>query len=245
MKQKILGFLAAAMVASVGMAVVVPMPVEADAASDTTNSCGTPGFLGLRPWYYGLCKPGTTEINDPADEDQMKVFVWKIILNILIDLLVVVGYASMIFIIYGGYQFMMSQGDPGKAASGKKTLTSAIIGMVIALSASVLVNTGMVILSINTAGGNLDKCTGSECNRLGENFTQVQVQNAFTWAYTVAGLVAVAFIIFGGIKYVTSQGDPGKARSATQTIVYAVVGLIVVLMAAAITALVITSATKT
>lgn len=235
MKQKILGFLAAAMVASVGMAVVVPMPVEADAASDTTNSCGTPGFLGLRPWYYGLCKPGTTEINDPADEDQMKVFVWKIILNILIDLLVVVGYASMIFIIYGGYQFMMSQGDPGKAASGKKTLTSAIIGMVIALSASVLVNTGMVILSIQTSNG----------IKQGENFTQVQVQNAFTWAYTVAGLVAVAFIIFGGIKYVTSQGDPGKARSATQTIVYAVVGLIVVLMAAAITALVITSATKT
>ena len=64
------------------------------------------------------------------------------------------------------------------------------------------------------------------------------MQNAFNWAYTVAGLVAVAFIIYGGIKYVISQGDPGKTRSATQTIIYAVVGLIVVLMAAAITSLV-------
>lgn len=242
MKQKILGFLAAVVVASVGLSVAGPTSVE---AADNTKSCGTPGFLGLRPWYYGLCEGGEgTEIKEPSGEDEIAVFVWKIVLNVLIDLLVIVGYASMIFIIYGGYQFIMSQGDPGKVASGKKTLTSAIIGMVISLSASVIVNTGMVILNINTAGGSLDKCTGSDCNdRLGANFTQEQVQNAFTWAYTVAGLVAVAFIIYGGVKYVISQGDPGKARSAMQTIIYAVAGLIVVLMAAAITALVISSTT--
>ena len=161
----------------------------------------------------------------------MKAFVWTIILNILVDLLVIVGYASMIFIIYGGYQFIMSQGDPGKTAAGKKILTSAIVGMVISLSASVLVNTAMVILNINSTAGSADSLPG-------QNFTKVQVQNAFNWAYTVAGLVAVAFIIYGGIKYVISQGDPGKTRSATQTIIYAVVGLIVVLMAAAITSLV-------
>ena len=103
--------------------------------------------------------------------------------------------------------------------------------MVISLSASVLVNTAMVILNINSTAGSADSLPG-------QNFTKVQVQNAFNWAYTVAGLVAVAFIIYGGIKYVISQGDPGKTRSATQTIIYAVVGLIVVLMAAAITSLV-------
>ncbi len=230
MKQKILGFLAAVVVASVSLTVVAPAPAEA--AEDNTKSCGMPGFLGLRPWYYGLCEGGDgTSIKEPTNEDEMKAFVWTIILNILVDLLVIVGYASMIFIIYGGYQFIMSQGDPGKTAAGKKTLTSAIVGMVISLSASVLVNTAMVILSINSTAGSADSLPG-------QNFTKVQVQNAFNWAYTVAGLVAVAFIIYGGIKYVISQGDPGKTRSATQTIIYAVVGLIVVLMAAAITSLV-------
>ena len=48
MKQKILGFLAAVVVASVGLSVAGPTPVE---AADNTKSCGTPGFLGLRPWY--------------------------------------------------------------------------------------------------------------------------------------------------------------------------------------------------
>lgn len=219
------------MVASVGLAVVTPAPVGALGG----GNCGVQGFLGLRPWYYGLCSTSKNEIQEPKDEEEMKSFVWTIILNILMDLLVIVGYAAMIFIIYGGYQFIMSQGDPGKTAAGKKTLTSAIIGMVIALSASVIVNTGMVILNINSAGGSLDK---SASDKIGADFAQEQVQNAFTWAYTVAGLVAVAFVIYGGIKYVISQGDPGKTRSATQTIVYAVVGLIVVLIAAAITSLV-------
>lgn len=234
MKQKILGFLMAAVVASVGLMVVAPTPVVA-ADEDKTNSCGNPGFLGLRPWYYGLCEGGEgTSIDEPENEEEMKPFVWKIILNVLLDLLVIVGYASMIFIIYGGYQFMASHGDPAKTASGKKTLTSAIVGVVISLSASVLVNTAMVILSINTTGGSVNDLPG-------QNFAQNQIQNAFTWAYTVAGLVAVIYIIYGGIKYLTSQGDPAKARSASQTILYAVVGLVVVLMAAAITALVTSS----
>jgi len=228
MRQKILGFLAAVVVASVSLTVVAPMPAEAKLGG---GNCGVKGFLGLRPWYYGLCEGGEgTSIKEPTNQDEMKPFVWTVILNVLMDLLVIVGYASMVFIIYGGYQFMMSQGDPGKTAAGKKTLTSAIIGMVISLSASVLVNTAMVILNINMGG--------SATNLPGQDFSKVQIQNAFNWAYTVAGLVAVAFIIFGGIKYVMSQGDPGKTRSATQTIVYAAVGLVVVLMAAAITALV-------
>jgi len=234
MKQKILGFLAAVVVASVGMTVMVPTPAEAALGQ---GDCGTPGFLGLRPWYKGLCSTSTGKILEPQNEEDMKAFVWTIILNILMDLLLIVGYVSMGFIIVGGYQFITSQGDPGKTAAGKKTLVSAVTGTVIALSASVLVNTGMVIFNIST-GGTLDK---NATDRVGENFADAQVQNAFTWAYTVAGLVAVVFIIYGGIKYATSQGDPAKIRSATQTIIYAAVGLVVVLMAAAITALVTSS----
>lgn len=242
MKQKILGFLAAVIVASVGLTVVAPAPAEAKLGG---QNCGVDGFLGLRPWYYGLCNSnskGNSQVQEPENEEDMKAFVWTIILNILLDLLVIAGYASMIFIIYGGYQFIMSQGDPGKTASGKKTLTSAIVGLVVTLSASVLVNTGRVILGISNAGGSISDLPGKG---LTPEQQQAQIQSAFTWAYTVAGLVAVAFIVYGGIKYVISQGDPGKTRAATQSIIYAVVGLVVVLMAAAITALVTSSVSGT
>lgn len=41
------------------------------------------------------------------------------------------------------------------------------------------------------------------------------------------GLVAVVFIIIGGIRYITSQGNAASLTSAKQTIVRAIVGLII------------------
>ena len=55
------------------------------------------------------------------------------------------------------------------------------------------------------------------------------------WIYAVIGLVTVIYIIYSAITYLTSQGDPGKIKQASQSIAFAVVGLIVVLLAAVIT----------
>lgn len=60
--------------------------------------------------------------------------------------------------------------------------------------------------------------------------------NILYWVYGAAGLIAVAVIVYGGIKYIMSQGDPGKTKQASQILAYAVIGLVVVLLAGAITA---------
>ena len=52
----------------------------------------------------------------------------------------------------------------------------------------------------------------------------------------IAALVAVAFVIYGGINYVTSQGEPDATGRAKNTLVNALVGLAVSVMAAAIVA---------
>ena len=52
------------------------------------------------------------------------------------------------------------------------------------------------------------------------------------------GLLAVVMIIIGGISYTKSMGDPGKTKRARDTIIYGVVGLVVVLLAYAIVTLV-------
>jgi hypothetical protein len=50
----------------------------------------------------------------------------------------------------------------------------------------------------------------------------------------LAGAIAVIVIIYGGIRYVTSTGDAARVKAAKDTIMYAVVGLIVALLAYAI-----------
>jgi len=52
-------------------------------------------------------------------------------------------------------------------------------------------------------------------------------------------------IIYGGVKYSTSAGDPSKATAAKNTIMYAIVGLIVAILAFAIVRFVTTSVTST
>ena len=48
------------------------------------------------------------------------------------------------------------------------------------------------------------------------------------------GILAVVVIILGGVQYMTSSGDAGKVKKAKDTILYGVIGLIIVALAFAI-----------
>lgn len=55
------------------------------------------------------------------------------------------------------------------------------------------------------------------------------VNNIFNVVLALAGAVAVAFIVWGGVQYTLSQGDTGKIKKAKDTLLYAIVGVIVVM----------------
>lgn len=50
----------------------------------------------------------------------------------------------------------------------------------------------------------------------------------------IAGLVAVGFVIYGGIRYVLSQGEPDNTRAALHTIINALIGGVIAMMGVAI-----------
>ena len=60
------------------------------------------------------------------------------------------------------------------------------------------------------------------------------IQSILNVIISVAGIIAVIFVIVGGVQYMTSSGDPGKTKKAKDTILYAVIGLIVCALAFAI-----------
>ncbi|HVE80552.1 MAG TPA: hypothetical protein VNA68_00180 [Candidatus Dormibacteraeota bacterium] len=88
--------------------------------------------------------------------------------------------------------------------------------------------------SVPTAtAGNMVRCdTGKELTTFINN-----INNALLF---IAGAVAVVIIIIGGIGYVTSTGDPARITKAKNTILYAVMGLIVALLAYAVVGFVLT-----
>ncbi|HSX48354.1 MAG TPA: pilin [Candidatus Nanoarchaeia archaeon] len=50
----------------------------------------------------------------------------------------------------------------------------------------------------------------------------------------VVGTVAVLMIIIGGLMYVLSAGDPSSTKKAKDTILYAIIGVVVAILAYAI-----------
>lgn len=106
-----------------------------------SNKCDKKGrILTLKPWYDGLTQDNCS-IKDPGlDADSQANFIWKIALNIVDDLLQLIGYTTVGYIMYGGFLMMTSNGAPDKAAHGRKTIMSAAIGLVIALASVALVN---------------------------------------------------------------------------------------------------------
>lgn len=81
---------------------------------------------------------------------------------------------------------------------------------------------------------NIDPCPKSGvfkglCDITGENFGK-SVSNLVIAAIVLASLVALAFLIYGGVKWIMSEGDKTAIENARQTIVGAVIGLVVIFL---------------
>lgn len=53
----------------------------------------------------------------------------------------------------------------------------------------------------------------------------------FEMLLILAGMVAVGFIIYGGLKYIVSQGDSSKISAAKTTVLNALIGLVIAVIA--------------
>ena len=53
-------------------------------------------------------------------------------------------------------------------------------------------------------------------------------------ALVLVGIIAAIFLIYGGIQYITAGGDENKAEEGKKTILYAIIGLLIIGLAAAI-----------
>jgi len=58
------------------------------------------------------------------------------------------------------------------------------------------------------------------------------ISQLLPFVFTIAGMVALLFLIWGGIRYMTARGDPKAVDSARSTITSAIIGILIVLLSA-------------
>lgn len=83
----------------------------------------------------------------------------------------------------------------------------------------------------NNACSNVPDSTICEARDDPDSFITTDIKNVVNLLLFVVGILAVIVIIVGGIMYTTSGGDPSKVKSAKDTILYAVIGLVVAILA--------------
>jgi hypothetical protein len=83
-------------------------------------------------------------------------------------------------------------------------------------------------LQVQQPGTTCTETIDSETTTTKVNDIIALVINIFS---VVVGVAAVIMIIVGGLKYIISGGDSGNVTSAKNTILYAIIGLVVVALA--------------
>lgn len=202
------------------------------AVSFTFNLASTPdtSAAGFSCRYFAGLTSWDCNVGDINSEAALKSSIAAIATNILTDLTVIAAYLILGYVIYGGYLYIFSSGDPGKAATGKKAITQAFIGLAITISAYTIFSAIRIAL-IGDQALNCDPLTGASCVDGGD-----MVTNLVQWIVGMGGVVAAIFIVVGAFGYITSNGDPGKLQKAKTTILYALIGLVIVALAEVLTA---------
>jgi hypothetical protein len=118
------------------------LPLLAERFAAVSGSCSH-SFFGLIPWYQYL----NVSVDPLTGHCEIKNFntlggnssFLLIGLAILDDLLRVAALVAVGYVIYGGFNFMTSEGSPENTKSARTTVLNALVGLVIAMFAATIV----------------------------------------------------------------------------------------------------------
>ena len=112
---------------------------------------------------------------------------------------------------------------------------------IVALSALSLLLVAVFVAMPDVAYAQLDVNNINPGGTAGNTTLTQLVQIIINTLLAVIGIIAVVMLIFGGIKYTTSQGDKTAIESAKNTILYAIIGIVVAFAAFALVSYLVTT----
>lgn len=112
----------------------------------------------------------------------------------------------------------------------KKILRTILPVLIIGVAVVMLASGNVSALTLQE-GAEAARCDGCPADLFGDTGVFKQVTNTILY---IVGIIAVIMLIIGGIRYVTSGGDSKKVTDAKNTVLYAIIGLVIAFLAFAI-----------
>ena len=160
------------------------------------------------------------------------------IINIVTGLFII---AVILIIVVSGVQISASAGNPEVIKNAKSHIFNAIVGIALLISARAIFS----VFGIYDTGFAPPVTLFSKISRsnLSLNDFQQVLLNGIAIATFIAGIVSIIFLIVGGIQYIISSGNSERLKGAKNTVLYALVGLVISIMAYGIVTFVVDSLT--
>ncbi len=109
------------------------------------GTCAQKAFFGLPVWYKYLADAGKVAVDPITGRCEISVALTVpdlslIALAVVEILLRIAALVTVGYIVWGGIQFIVAQGDTGRTTKARQTIINALIGLIIALISTGLVN---------------------------------------------------------------------------------------------------------
>lgn len=112
----------------------------------------------------------------------------------------------------------------------KKT-TQIILQIFIGIATVLTLSAGKTMALTVQEGAEAARADGMPTELVGPNGTFTNITNTILYA---VGIISVIMLVWGGIRYIISGGDSKKVTDAKNTVLYAIIGLVISVLAYAI-----------
>lgn len=151
------------------------------------------------------------------------------------------GIAALFAIVFGGVQYLLSAGNAALKTYGRQWIFAGLSGLFLLLCSYLIlitINPQLVSLTLpplnsfapTTQGGSFQlEMPLSGAGQSPADFTQY-IKSFFIFAFSLAGVVALFAVIFGGLNYIFSGSSQTRAMEGRRWITAAISGLALLLL---------------
>lgn len=190
----------------------------------------------------GLSIPGGGTVNNPVTNPNVQS-IGGFISALIPYVFAVAGILLFIYLLLGGYRFMTSGGNPEEVAKAREQIFAALIGFTIVFGSYFILQLAEVIFGfkitfIPVAYAQVDigqtfTIGGGPIKNIIGNLTQTSRLTTLIVRFLFVGamITFVFVLILGSLRYIFSGGDKNNIAGARSQLMFAIIGVVVVIAA--------------
>lgn len=117
--------------------VLVPQPASAATSAECTGNNSIPI---IPKWYKYIPRHFDSRTQSCILDAEFPTSIPAVLLAVFEIILRIAGMLAVIFIVYGGFQYLITTGEPDKAKNARTTIINALVGLMITILSTAIVN---------------------------------------------------------------------------------------------------------